>query len=248
MELFAEIRREYQFGVGTIKGVSRKLGVHRRVVRQALADAVPPERAYRARAKPTLDRVQAFMDRILEADRTAPRKQRHTARRIHDRLQAEQPDAPVAASTVREDVRGWKQAAGLTGRAVCVPQTYDWGQEAQVDWYEAVAVLDGDEVTLQVFCVRSMASGAAFHRAYPRATQQAFLEAHEGAFAYFGGVFATLRYDNQTSAVRKILRGFRREETTRFLAFRSHWQFDATFCTPGEGHEKGLLVDLSTSI
>ena len=239
MELFAEIRREYQFGVGTIKGVSRKLGVHRRVVRQALSDAVPPERADRARAKPTLDRVQAFIDQILEADRTAPRKQRHTARRIHDRLQRERPDAPVAASTVREYVRGWKRAAGLTGRQVCVRQTYEWGHEAQVDWYEAVARLDGDEVTLQVFCLRSMASGAAFHRAYPRATQQAFLEAHEGAFAYFGGVFATLRYDNLTSAVRKILHGFRREETTRFLAFRSHWQFDAQFCTPAEGHEKG---------
>ena len=239
VELFAEIRREYQFGVGTIKGVSRKLGVHRRVVRQALADALPPVRGYRARAKPTVDRVQAFMDRILEADRTAPRKQRHTARRLHDRLCRERPDAPVAASTVREYVREWKRAPGLTGRTVCVPQTYDWGHEAQVDWYEAVAILDETEVTLQVFCLRSMASGAAFHRAYPRATQQAFLEAHEGAFAYFGGVFAVLRYDNLTSAVRKILRGFRREETTRFLAFRSHWQFDASFCTPGEGHEKG---------
>jgi transposase len=239
VELFAEIRREYQFGVGTIKGVSRKLGVHRRVVRQALADAVPPARAYRPRAKPTLDRVQDFIDRILEADRTAPRKQRHTARRIHDRLRRERPDAPVAASTVREYVRGWKRSQGLQDRPVCVPQTYNWGQDAQVDWYEAVASLGGEEVTLQVFCVRSMASGAAFHRAYPRATQQAFLEAHEGAFQYFGGVFATLRYDNLTSAVRKILRGFRREETTRFLAFRSHWQFAAEFCTPGEGHEKG---------
>jgi len=174
VELFAEIRREYQFGVGTIKGVSRKLGVHRRVVRQALADALPPVRVYRARAKPTVDRVQAFMDRILEADRTAPRKQRHTARRLHDRLCRERPDAPVAASTVREYVRAWKRAQGLTGRTVCVPQTYDWGHEAQVDWYEAVAVLDETEVTLQVFCLRSMASGAAFHRAYPRATQQAF--------------------------------------------------------------------------
>ena len=151
----------------------------------------------------------------------------------------ERPEAPVAASTVREYVRAWKRAQGLSGRMVCVPQTYAWGQEAQVDWYEAVAILGDEEVTLQVFCVRSMASGAAFHRAYPRATQQAFLEAHEGAFQYFGGVFATLRYDNLTSAVRKILRGFRREETTRFLAFRSHWQFDAKFCTPGEGHEKG---------
>ena len=239
MELFAEIRREYQSGVGTIKGVSRKLGVHRRVVRQALADVIPPARPYRVRAKPAVDRVQAFMDRMLEADRTAPRKQRHTARRIHDRLGRECPEAPIAASTVRKYVRDWKRAQGLTGREICVPQTYDWGQQAQVDWYEAVALLDGDAVTLQVFCLRSMASGAAFHRAYPRATQQAFLEAHEGAFAYFGGVFATLRYDNLTSAVRKILRGFRREETTRFLAFRSHWQFAASFCTPGEGHEKG---------
>jgi len=239
VELFAEIRREFQFGVGTIKGVARKLGVHRRVVRQALADAVPPARAYRPRAKPTVARVQDFIDRILEADRTAPRKQRHTARRIHDRLRRERPDAPIAASTVREYVRGWKRAQGLIGRPVCVPQTYAWGQEAQVDWYEAAAVLGDAGVTLQVFCLRSMASGAAFHRAYPRATQQAFLEAHEGAFQYFGGVFATLRYDNLTSAVRKILRGFRREEATRFIAFRSHWQFAAQFCTPGEGHEKG---------
>lgn len=137
MELFAEIRRDYQFGVGTIKGVSRKLGVHRRVVRQALADALPPARQYRARAKPTMDRVRDFIVQILEADRTAPRKQRHTARRIHDRLRRERPEVPVAASTVREYVRAWKRAQGLLGRAVCVPQTYAWGQEAQVDWYEA---------------------------------------------------------------------------------------------------------------
>ena len=117
MELFAEIRREYQFGVGTIKGVSRKLGVHRRVVRQALADAVPPPRLYQARAKPTLAPVQDFIDRILEADRTAPRKERHTARRIHDRLCRERADAPVAASTVREYVRGWKRADGAGSAA-----------------------------------------------------------------------------------------------------------------------------------
>src|SRR5213080_2817767 len=87
--------------------------------------------------------------------------------------------------------------------------------------------------------MRAMASGAAFHRAYRHATQQAFLEAHEHAFAYFGGVFHRLRYDNLASAVRKILRGYRREETVRFLAFRSHWRFAAEFCTPGQGHEKG---------
>jgi hypothetical protein len=92
-----------------------------------------------------------------------------------------------------------------------------------------------------VFVLRSMASGAAFHRAYPRATQQAFLEAHELAFERLGGVFRRLRYDNLGAAVKKILRGSRREETARFVAFRSHWGFEASFCTPGEGGEGGFF-------
>src|SRR6202040_1879813 len=90
-----------------------------------------------------------------------------------------------------------------------------------------------------LFCMRSMASGGAFHCAFPHASQQAFLEAHERAFAYFGGVFKILRYDNLRSAVKRILRGHQREETTRFIAFRSHWGFESEFCTPAEGHEKG---------
>ena len=188
MELFAEIRREYQFGVGTIKGVSRKLGVHRRVVRQALADAVPPARAYRARAKPTLDPVQD-VHRSDSGGRSDWRRASSGTRRAAFTIGC------VASGRRRRSrrrrcakyVRGWKRAQGLRGRTVCVPQTYAWGQEAQVDWYEAVAILGDEEVTLQVFCVRSMASGAAFHRAYPRATQQAFLEAHEGAFAVLRG-------------------------------------------------------------
>src|SRR5215471_17457735 len=76
-------------------------------------------------------------------------------------------------------------------------------------------------------------------RAYRHATQQAFLEAHELAFRYFGGVFRRLRYDNLSAAVKRVLRGSRREETARFVAFRSHWRFEAEFCTPAEGHEKG---------
>ena len=82
-------------------------------------------------------------------------------------------------------------------------------------------------------------SGAAYHRAYTRATQQAFLEAHQLAFAYFGGVFRVLRYDNLKSAVKQILRGHRREETSRFIAFRSHWRFQSEFCNPARGNEKG---------
>lgn len=239
MELFEAIRREYEFGVGTIQGVARKLGVHRRLVREALGGAVPLQRPAPARARPRLGPVSEFIDAILEADRKVPRKQRHTAHRIAVRLSRERPDWPVAEPTVRRYVRQRKLALGLLARESFVPQHYVWGDEAQVDWYEAVADLGGERQTLQVFSMRSMAGGSAFHRAYLHATQQAFLEAHEHAFHYFGGVFHRLRYDNLGSAVQKVLRGHQREETARFVAFRSHWRFAAEFCTPGEGHEKG---------
>lgn len=239
MELFEQIRREYEFGVGTISGVSRKLQVHRRMVREALSSAVPPERKPQTRKFRKLQAATAMIDAILVADRQAPVKQRHTARRIWQRLCAELPDFSGSERAVRGYVRGRRQQLGLLGREVYVPQSYAWGVEAQVDWYEACAVLGGERVALQVFAMRSMASGAAYHRAYTHATQQAFLEAHELAFAYFDGVFKLVRYDNLKSAVKKIVRGYRREETSRFIAFRSHWRFQSEFCNPARGNEKG---------
>jgi transposase len=239
VELFEQIRLEYEFGVGTIQGVARKLRVHRRVVREAIQSAIPARRKKTERPHMKMAPAVEFVDAILEADRKAPRKQRHTARRIWDRIREEVPGCTAASRTVRQYVEQRKEALGLVRRETFVPQSYDWGVEAQVDWYEAYADLDGERVKLQVFEMRSMASGAAYHRAYLRATQQAFLEAHELAFHYFGGVFGRLRYDNLSSAVKKILRGYQRELTARFIAFRSHWQYQADFCTPGEGHEKG---------
>ena len=239
MELFEEIRREYRFGVGTIQGVARKLKTHRRMVRQALASAIPPERKSPARSSPKLGPVREFIDGVLQSDQHAPRKQRHTAHRIWERIRQEHPEVSVAEATVRRYVQRRKQELGLLARETFVPQSYDWGGEAQVDWYEAaVDYEDGRRVT-QIFSLRSMASGGAFHAAYAHATQQAFLEAHEKGFHYFGGVFRRLRYDNLKSAVKKILRGYQREETDRFIAFRSHWGFQAEFCNPARGNEKG---------
>jgi len=220
-------------------GVAKKLSVHRRMVREAIGSALPRPRKKPERPRWKLKAAVQFVDAILEADRKAPRKQRHTAHRIWTRMQHELPECKIAERTVREYVHDRKIALGLMVRETCVPQSYAWGVEAQMDWYEAYADLAGERVKLQVFAMRSMASGAAFHCAYLHATQQAFLEAHELAFTYFGGVFRKLRYDNLTSAVKKILRGHRREETARFVAFRSHWRFEAEFCTPTEPHEKG---------
>jgi transposase len=239
VELFEQIRREYEFGVGTIAGVAQKLRVHRRMVREAIGSAQPKPRKKTERPRWKMKAAIEFVDAVLEADRKAPRKQRHTAHRIWERIQHELPDCTIGERTVRQYVHQRKIAMGMSTRATCVPQSYAWGVEAQVDWYEAYADLAGERVKLQVFAMRSMASGAAFHCAYLHATQQAFLEAHELAFAYFSGVFRKLRYDNLTSAVKKILRGYRREETARFVAFRSHWRFEAEFCNPAEPHEKG---------
>ena len=239
MELFEQIRREYEFGVGTISGVSRKLGVHRRMVREALASAVPTGSKPQQRRLRKLASASAFIDQILEQDRQAPAKQRHTARRIWQRLCAEVPGFSVSERSVSSYVSRRRRQLGLIASEVFIPQTYAWGVEAQVDWYEAWAVLGGERTKLQVFEMRSMASGGAFHRAYTHATQQAFLEAHELAFRYFGGVFHLLRYDNLKSAVKKILRGYQREETSRFIAFRSHWRFESQFCNPARGNEKG---------
>ena len=82
VELFEQIRREYEFGDGTVLGIARKLGVHRRMVRQALANAEPPERQQWERKRPRMAPLMPFIDAVLEADRNAPRKQRHTAHRI----------------------------------------------------------------------------------------------------------------------------------------------------------------------
>lgn len=127
MEMFETIRREYAAGE-TISRLARKHGVHRRMIRQALADAVPPERKKGSRQEPVLGPLKAVIDGILESDRQAPRKQRHTAHRVWTRLRQECPAHAVGESTVRKYVRKRKLALGLKGREVSIPQSYGLGQ------------------------------------------------------------------------------------------------------------------------
>ena len=241
VEQFEQIRRDRDREGLSIRGLARRHGVHRRAVREALLSPVPPaKRAAVGRPAPKLGAYRAVIDSWLEADRVAPGKQRHTAKRIHQRL-VDELGADVAETTVRQYVRARKRAMGWVVSEVFVPQVHAPGMEGEVDWGEADVVLAGVVTTVHLFVMRASFSGAAFCQASLVETQQAFLELHVQAFEWFGGVFPSLRFDNLKSAVKKVLKGRRRVESDRFVALRSHYLFASQFTTPGlEGaHEKG---------
>jgi transposase len=239
VELYEAIRRDKAAGE-SIRSIAEGRGVHRRDVRAALKCAIPPPRKRLERPPPVLTAaLRRTIDVWLEADRQAPRKQRHTAHRIFKRLQGEH-SYKGAESTVRRYVAERRRALGAVTRAF-VPLAHQPGSEGEVDWYEAAVDFPWGRETVQLFQMRACHSGREFHMAFPRQTQQAFLEAHAAAFAYFGGVFQSVRYDNLKSAARKVLRGRNRLESDRFVAMRSHYLYASEFCLPGvEGaHEKG---------
>lgn len=240
VELFEQIRMDREREGMSLRALAARYGVHRRTVRQALESAVPPPRKRpEGRPAPVLGPYRSIIDEILIADRQAPRKQRHTARRIWRRL-VDEHGAQVAERTVREYVAAKRRELGEPGE-VFVPQIHQAGMEAEVDWGEAEVLLAGRATRVQLFFMRPCFSGAGFCMAFGRCTQQAFLEGHVEALAWFGGVFARIRYDNLSSAVKLVLRGRRRQETDRFIALRSHYLFESAFTLAGlqGAHEKG---------
>ena len=187
MELFEQIRRDRDREGLSTRALAVKHGVHRRAVRQALASPVPPvKRSPVWRPAPKLGEHHALIDAWLEADRDAPRKQRHTARRVWQRL-VEEHGAVVSERQVSRYVRARRRELGDVGEAF-VPQHHEPGAEAEVDWGEAFAVIDGQRVKVHLFQLRLCHSGAAFAGAFLRETQQAFLEAHADAFEYLDGI------------------------------------------------------------
>jgi transposase len=240
VELFEKIRRDHDREGLSLRALARRHGVHRRAVRQALASAIAPERKRPVgRPAPAMGPYRELIDSWLIADQSAPRKQRHTAKRVWERLRDEQ-GAQVAPSTVRDYVRRRRRELGLTAQAYC-PQVHDPGVTAEVDWGEATVMIAGVLATVGLFLMRSCFSGACFVMAFETQSQQAFFEGHVAAFDFFSGVFATCRYDNLKAAAKKTLKGRRRLENDRFVALRSHYLYEAWFTLVGiEGaHEKG---------
>jgi transposase len=241
VELFERIRRERRDQGLSIRELAERHRVHRRTVRQALECAVPPARKPPERQAPALGGHEATVRRWLMEDQAAPPKQRHTARRVWQRLQQER-GAVVAESTVRAFVAQVRLELAGDATKVSVPQEHTPGEEAEVDFGEFQAVIDGTLLRLWLFVMRLSCSGRGFATAFAHQAQEAFFEGHVLAFAHFGGVPAgQVRYDNLKPAVTRILLGRDRVENERFIALRSHYGFDSFFCQPGlEGaHEKG---------
>ena len=247
VEQIEAIRRAYYHEHKSVRAVARELGHGRRVVREAIAGASPPPRRYRLtkrKARPTLDPVVAIIDAWLAGDQAAPRKQRHTAKRIHDRLAAEH-GFGGSERIIRQYVQAWKRAhQPETGGFV--PLSYAPGAEAQCDWGEAVARVAGVEQKVYLFCLRLAYSLKAFVCAFPTMRQECFLAGHVAAFAALGGVPHRIVYDNLAAAVARVLQGRTRIEQEGFVAFRGHYLYSSHFCLPGRdgAHEKPLVETL----
>jgi transposase len=215
--------------------------VHRRTVRQALADAIPPPRKPAEREASAFAQYEQVVRSWLVADLDAPVKQRHTARRVWQRL-VDEHGAQLAESTVRPHVARLKVEVGLTRREVMVPQTHPGGEEAEVDFGMFEASIAGVVIRLWMFVMRLSHSGKAVHIAYANQAQESFLDGHVKAFEALGGVpTRMIRYDNLKPAVLRCLLGRERFENPKFVALRSHYGFDSFYCRPGKdgAHEKG---------
>jgi transposase len=239
VELYGRIRHACHVEGLSLREAARRFGIHRATVRKMLAFAVPP--GYRRRGPPARPRLGAFtaiIDRILDDDRSAPAKQRHTAKRIHERLRAEHGFAG-GYTTVKDYVRERRARV----REVFVPLAHPPGH-AQADFGEAVAVVGGVERKVHFFCLDLPHSDACFVKAYPAERLEAFCDGHNAAFAFFGGVPRSILYDNTRLAVARIRGDGTRERTRGFAELRSHYLFLDRFGRPGKGNDKGKVEGL----
>jgi hypothetical protein len=186
VEQFERIRREYRDEGVSFRALARRHRVHRRTVRAAVENATPAPRKAPVRAAPVLGAHEATVRSWLVADIDAPRKQRHTARRIWQRLMDEE-GARVAESSVRVLMARLRSEIGTGRSLVTIAQTHGAGEEAEVDFGEFKAVIAGVPTTLYMFVLRLSHSGKAVHIAYANQAQESFLDGHVRAFTALGG-------------------------------------------------------------
>ena len=239
VEVYARVRRAVQVDGMSIRQAARDFGLARKTIRKMLQFSLPP--GYERKKpiqRPKLGPWLGIIDQILVDDRSQPKKQRHTAKRIWDRLKAEH--AFSGGYTV---VKDYVRQARLRHKEVFVPLVHPPG-DAQADFGEALVVIAGKEQKAHFQCMDLPHSDDSFVVAFPAENTEAFLEGHTQAFAYFGGAPRTILYDNTRIAVKEITGDGERKPTEAFSALQSHYLFAAKFGRPGKGNDKGNVEGL----
>jgi len=239
VELYAQVRRSVYVEGLSEREAAKRFGIARETVRKMLRYRLPP--GYRREQpvrRPKLDAFTGIIDQILSDDQQRPKKQRHTAKRICERLRDEH-DFTGGYTIVKDYVRE-KQ---LGGQEMFVPLDHPPG-DAQADFGEALVVIDGVERKAHYLVVDLPHSDDAFVKAFPAETTEAFCEGHNAAFSYFGGVPRRIVYDNTKPAVARILGDGRRKRTRVFSELQSHYLFEDRFGRPGKGADKGKVEGL----
>jgi len=243
MDQYELIRTAHRVYGKNVSELSRMTGHSRNTVKKAIRGEPWGYKERQHQPFPVLGPYLAIIDGWLENDGEASKKQRHTARRIYNRL-IEEHGYDGGESTVRRYVSMARITLGLGIPKAFIPCDPQAGYEGEVDWGTATAIIGGSRALLKFFCMRSKYSGKHFVRFYPCERQQAFFDAHIHAFEFFGGVFPVLIYDNLTTAVQKVLRGRDRIEQDGFIKFKAYYSIDARFCNPARGNEKGGVEGL----
>jgi transposase len=234
MELWSQIRRRVASGELSLRQACREYHLNFRTVQKIVQQPEPsPYQSSQPRPRPVLGPFLSVIQQILLDDQQAPPKQRHTARRIYDRL-CDEHGYRGCPSIVRDAVRVFKQSQA----EVFVPLLHRPG-EAQCDYGHATVVVAGQRVQAAFFVLTLPHSGARFAVAYPRECTETFHAGHVAAFHFFGGVPARISYDNSKIAVVKHLGPHERELTAEFCRLQSHFLFEAHFCRVRQAQEKG---------
>lgn len=239
MELYGRVRRAVQVDGMSIRNAAREFGLSRKTIRKMMEFSVPPGYIRKQPiARPKLGPWLGVIDQILEDDKSQPGKQRHTAKRIWERLKAEH-GFGGGYTIVKDYVRD----ALVRHKEVFVPLAHPPG-DAQADFGEASVVIGGIEQKAHFFCMHLPHSDACFVVAFPVENTESFLEGHNRAFAYFQGVPRSILYDNTGIAVAKITGDGERKPTKGFSGLQSHYLFAAKFGRPGKGNDKGNVEGL----
>ncbi|MGD0764654.1 MAG: IS21 family transposase [Roseiarcus sp.] len=236
---YAAVRRFVFIQGNSRREAARVFGLSRETIGKMCRYSAPPGyMRTKAPPRPKLGPLLPVIEAILAADKAAPPKQRHTAKRIFERLRDEHGYA--GGYTV---VKDYVRLSRSRSREMFVPLAHPPGH-AQVDFGECVGFIGGERMKLHVFCFDLPQSDACFVKAYAAETTEAFLDGHVSAFAFFGGVPLSILYDNTKLAVAKILGDGRRRRTQAFTELISHFLFDDRFGRPGKGNDKGKVEGL----